>query len=93
MTFGWGPMRILLLFAMCTCASPEEGGFLGGHGAIELLFGATCCAETPPFALTVVSLTVVESAHATTVRHMVQLVVKHPNQAEDPLIAFSAQMD
>ena len=40
MTFGWGPMRIFAVFAVCTRASPEVGGFQGGHGTIELLFGA-----------------------------------------------------
>ena len=31
-TFGWGPIRILSVFAMCTRASPQAGGFQSGHG-------------------------------------------------------------
>ena len=54
MTFGWRPMGIFAVFAMCMCASPEVGGFFGGHGKVELLFSAVpalCprCAETSPW--------------------------------------------
>ena len=38
MTFGWGPMRILSVFAMCTCASPEVGRFQGGHRNVKLIY-------------------------------------------------------
>ena len=30
-TFGWGPMRVLSIFSMCTRASPEAGVFQSGH--------------------------------------------------------------
>ena len=36
-TFDWGPMNMI---AVCACASPEVGGFQGGHRKIELLIGA-----------------------------------------------------
>ena len=44
-----GPMRILSVFAMCMCASLEVRGFRGGHGKVELLFGAARvrCKYTP----------------------------------------------
>ena len=37
------------VFAMCMCASPKVGGFQGGHGKVELLFGAmrALCRNTP----------------------------------------------
>ena len=48
-TCGSYPMRIVAVFAMCTCASPEVGGFQGGHGKVELLFGGVraLCRNTP----------------------------------------------
>ena len=40
-TFGWVPMTILSVFAMCTHAvCSEVGGFQGGHRKGELIFGA-----------------------------------------------------
>ena len=35
------------VFAMCMCASTEVGGFRGGRGEVELLFGAVRCANMP----------------------------------------------
>ena len=51
-TFGWGSIRcfaVFVVFAMWTRASPEVGGFRGGHGKVELLFGAVraLCKNTP----------------------------------------------
>ena len=51
MTFGWGPMRIVVVFAMCTCASPEVGGFQGGLKKVELLFRAVRTVQKHPIAL------------------------------------------
>ena len=44
-----GPMSTFAVFAMCTCAFPEVGGFQGGHGKVELLVGAVhaLCRNTP----------------------------------------------
>ena len=49
MTFGWGPMGIFVVFAIYMCASAEVGGSEGGHGKVELLFGAVhvLCRNTP----------------------------------------------
>ena len=49
MTFGWDPMRTSAVFAMCKCASPEVGGFQGGHGKVGVLFTVvhTWCRNTP----------------------------------------------
>ena len=48
-TFGWGLIGIFACFAMCTCDSPQVGGFQGGHGKVELLFGVVRapCTNTP----------------------------------------------
>ena len=39
---SWLNLGFFAVCAMCTCASPEVGGFQGGHGKIELLFGGMC---------------------------------------------------
>ena len=48
-TLGWGPMRIFAVFTICMCTFPEVGGCQGGHGKVELLFGAApaLCRNTP----------------------------------------------
>ena len=42
-------LRIFAVFALCTCGSPDVGGLQGGHGIVELLFGAVpmLCRNTP----------------------------------------------
>ena len=41
-------MHTIVIFAMCTCASPKVGGFQAGHGKVELLFRPARSAEMPP---------------------------------------------
>ena len=46
--FGRDPMWIFAVCTICMCASPEVGGFQGGHGKVELLFGAARTVQKHP---------------------------------------------
>ena len=47
MTLGWAPMRVCC-FCHMQCASPDVGGFQGGHRKVELLFGAVHALQKYP---------------------------------------------